>query len=248
MINIRNILILGLFLLLFVNLIDYKDERYFQIFNILIYRDGVYLFVALATITSIMIAYSQWLYEINFQRKSDINGLLEELRHNVNIMGDLFVNYNPDEFYPALFNEIERMGENKIYPNPSDSKEREGQLFKLISFINVKVNFGLMPLRNNFIENAISSKNIFSLSNNRIFLNLGHLHYSINRHNYYIKNFNSDPNPEPNQKEFGMIKEEYARWLHFRLHFMLADLILNTKTDDFIDKEYINRIKKFKKN
>ncbi len=251
------------FLILFVFLIDYSDENFFKICRVIIYRDGVYLFVALVTVLSVLVAYSQWQFELNFKRKSDINGLLEELRHNVNIIGGLLVNDNAEElrhnvniidglfvnykarvFYPFIFKEIDKMGNNKIYPNPSDLPDIKEQFYKVISFSNRSADSNLlMPLRSNFIDNAISSKNIFALSNNRIFLNLGHLSYSIRRHNIYINNFNSDPN----QKEYEKIKEQYALWLHFRLHFMLADLISNTKSKYFIDKEYVNNIKEYKK-
>ena len=256
------LLFLVVFLILVVFLVDYSDETFFKICGVNINRDGVYLFVALVTVLSVLVAYSQWQFELKFKRKSDINGLLEELRHNVNIIGGLFVNDNAEElrhnvniidglfvnykardFYPFIFKEIDKMGNNKIYPNPSDSPDIKEQLYKVISFSNMPVVSNLMPLRSNFIDNAISSKNIFALSNNRIFLNLGHLSYSIRRHNIYINNFNSDPN----QKEYENVKEQYALWLHFRLHFMLADLILNTKNKDFIDKEYVNNIKKYKK-
>ncbi len=237
------LLFLVVFLILVVFLVDYSDETFFKICGVNINRDGVYLFVALVTVLSVLVAYSQWQFELKFKRKSDINGLLEELRHNVNIIDGLFVNYKARDFYPFIFKEIDKMGNNKIYPNPSDSPDIKEQLYKVISFSNMPVVSNLMPLRSNFIDNAISSKNIFALSNNRIFLNLGHLSYSIRRHNIYINNFNSDPN----QKEYENVKEQYALWLHFRLHFMLADLILNTKNKDFIDKEYVNNIKKYKK-
>ena len=75
-------LLLVLFLLL-VFLIDYSDENFFKIFKVIIYRDGVYLFVALVTVLSVLAAYFQWQFELNFKRKSDINGLLEELRQPV---------------------------------------------------------------------------------------------------------------------------------------------------------------------
>ena len=238
------LLLVLVFLLVF--LIDYSDENFFKIFKVIIYRDGVYLFVALVTVLSILTAYFQWQFELNFKRKSDINGLLEELKHNVNIIGDLFVIFNARDFYPFIFKEIGKMGNNKIYPNPTDSIERREQLFKFISYSNKIIDSDLMPLRSNFIDYAISSQNIFALSNNRIFLNLGHLSYSIRRHNFYVNNFNSDPNPIPNQNEFKIIQKEYALWLHFRLHFMLADLILNTKSKYFIDKEYVENIKKYK--
>lgn len=244
----RNVIYFLLFflILLLVFFIDYSSKDLFQIYKIAIYRDGVYLFVALVTVLSILAAYFQWQFELNFKRKSDINGLLEELRHNVNIVGDLFVTFNTQEFYQFIFKEINKMDNNKIYPNPTDSTERRDQLFKLISYNKKIVNSDIMPLRSNFIDNAISSQNIFALSNNRIFLNLGHLSYSIRRHNIYVNYYNSDPRPTPNEDEFKIIQKEYAMWLHFRLHFMLADLVMNTNSKYFIDKEYVQNIKKHK--
>lgn len=239
--------LLFLLILLLVFLINYSSKDLFKIYKIAIYRDGVFLFVSLVTILSILAAYFQWQFELNFKRKSDINGLLEELRHNVNIAGDLFVTFNSKEFYQFIFQEIDKMDKNKIYPNPTDSTERRDQLLKLITFNKKMVNNDLMPLRSNFIDNAISSQNIFALSNNRIFLNLGHLSYSIKRHNFYVNHFNADPNPIPDENEFRIIQNEYALWLHFRLHFMLADLIINTNSSFFIDKEYVKNIEKYKK-
>ncbi len=247
MLNRNKVYFLLFFLiLLLVFFIDYKSKDLFKIYKIAIYRDGVYLFVALATILSILAAYFHWQFELNFKRKSDINGLLEELRHNVNIVGNLFVTFNSKEFYQYIFEEIDKMDKNKIYPNPTDSTERRDQLLRLITYNNEIVHGDLMPLRSNFIDNAISSQNIFALSNNRIFLNLGHLSYSIKRHNFYVNHFNSDPNPFPDVNEFKTIQNEYALWLHFRLHFMLADLVINTDSRYFIDKEYVQNIIKHK--
>ncbi len=160
--------------------------------------------------------------------------------------GKLYKKVAENELLGVFLKEIDKMDKNKIYPNPTDSTERRDQLLELITYNNKIVNADLMPLRSNFIDNAISSQNIFALSNNRIFLNLGHLSYSIKRHNFYVNHFNSDPNPIPDANEFKTIQKEYALWLHFRLHFMLADLIINTNSKYFIDKEYVRNIKKNK--
>lgn len=216
------------------------------VFSNSIVKEGLSTYVSIITVVTLVLAFMQWQKSEKFQRISDVNGLLEELRYNINVLGEIFFTINEKVFYTKLNSILSDLNNTLIYPNPSDSEETKDDLFK---FINIQkynggltsTNFQLIKLRNDFITSAISSKSYFNMEKSRIFMNLSHLNYSLMRYNIGIDAFNNK------NINLNMLQQEYLVWLHFRLHFMLIDLINQVNEFDFIDNEYIQRIKSFYK-
>lgn len=203
------------------------------------------LFVSFVTLGGIFIAISQWMYSIFIRRKTDLNGLLEEIHHNFNIAGTLFLIYDDDIYWAKIFNILNNQDE-LIYPNPDNSYFDNKYFSDCLEYSKrKKIPSGLINLTDSFIKSAITSDNIFSLSRRRIYLNLGHLNYSISRYNLIIKNYNQVISNLPVKSyAFSKIQQEYYVWVNFRLSFMLVDLIMNTPEKYFIDKKYVRKIKK----
>lgn len=238
-------------LFVFVNALKYNNgEFYFSITNFSkltlgINKDKFELFISFLTIGGIVLAISQWMYNISVRQKTDLNGLLEEIHHNFNILGNFFLRYENESLFFAKIYQILPKQNGLVYPNP-DNPNFNKEFFK--DCIQMQNSFPILPhkifyLRKSFIEKAITSDNIFSLTKHRVFINLGHLYYSISRHNLNIEKYNSINDNERKVKYLKNIRDEYYTWLHFRLSFILVDLIMNTNEKHFIDKEYVQYIK-----
>jgi len=244
-IKIRFIIMIVLSLIIAL-LINYDCPYCYRVFGFYVRREIIHIFVSFATVGSIFLAYKQWRQELEFQKKTDINGLFEELRHNINIINETYLSFDKKVFFKSLSKQLDMMGDKKIYTNPTDSKELQNKMWdEFIKKEMPKTRWKLryMPLRDTYIQKAVSSKNIFSLSNNRIFLNLGHLYFSITRYNFNIATFNSIEIEKDGREFFNHMRNEYVLWLHFRLFFMYIDLIKNTPTSYFVDDQEIENIK-----
>ena len=227
---------------LFVLIIKYENIHY-TFLTEKIYKEGVTLFLSLITLSTLFLVFYQWRKDNKAQKLTDINLLFEELRHNINILNSIFVTYDRKIFYSFIANQLLTLAPRGIYPNPTDSDEQKKNLFNYVKRTdNFKKSNNIFSPRNNYIQNAITSKNIFNLNNQRIFLNLGHLDYSIKRHNYNIEQYNQLTGNDKSNK-YEVIQFEYIMWLHFRLHFMFVDLIINTPKSYFVDRDFINIIK-----
>lgn len=193
----------------------------------------VKLYLSMIPIFTLIIAYITWVYNKYYQRVADINGLIEELRHNINLCDS--ANWqisNKSGFYKQVYIELKHLKYYEIYP--CDTLSRTA----LLPFIKPipRVTAPFIKLRNDFITSAISSKSYYHLSQHRIFLNLGHLNYSILRHNLNIDVHNASHN----EKAFDLLQTEYLYWLHCRLHFMLVDLITSVDKREIIDNNYLD--------
>lgn len=213
-------------------------------FSNTIVTEGLSTFVSIITVVTLVLAFLQWQKNEKFQRIADVNGLLEELRYNINVLGGLFFTMDEKKFYTKLNFILKNLNKTLTYPNPSDSDEIKIYFFKLIDIKKydeefTSTGFQLVKLRNDFITSAISSKSYFNLEKSRIFMNLSHLNYSLMRYNIGIDAFNTK------KINFNKLQQEYIIWLHFRLHFMLIDLINQVSEFDFIDKEFIIKIKNY---
>jgi len=237
---------------LFVNILEYPTEKtisinfsnIYNIFNwpIIIDQNGLLLYVSIITILSLLVVLIQWQKQEKSQRLSDINGLVEELKHNINILGNIFIECNYDEMYRAMSKELDKTEATAIYPNPTDG---DWQTFKYIHYIRKKPSLRctIVPLRDQFINTIISSRQIFNIDPQRIFLNIGHLKYSIDRHNRNIAENNKARDQEGLWIiAFDYAQEEYIKWLHFRLHYLLIDIMKNVTEKDIIDKRYYDEI------
>jgi hypothetical protein len=223
--------------------ISLKNLQNIFSFSWIIYDNGLKLYVSLITVVSLILFYWRWQTENQAQKIADINGFCEELRHNINLT-EQFIDYDKHNFYTKIYTEISQMEKEKClkYPSPCDFYFTFPDKYKeYTNLVNFKptptIDFKFLKLRNDFITSAISSKTYFSLNSQRIFLNIGHLNYSITRYNLNIEMFNN------NTLAFTGLQQDYFLWLHFRLHFILIDLILCIDSGIFIDKKYINEIK-----
>ncbi len=241
---------------LFVNIIEYPTEKtiainlhnILNIFNwpIVIDQNRLSLYVSIITILSLLVVLIQWQKVDRRQRLSDINGLIEESKHNINILGNLFIECNYDKMYKAMNVELDKMDAIAIYPNPTDSDGRNFEYMRYIQKNECMRRCTIVPLRDQFINTIISSRQIFDIKPQRIFLNIGHLKYSIDRHNRNITEYNKliDKQEELWRIAFSDIQEEYINWLHFRLHYLLIDILKNVSKNDIIDKNFYNDVMK----
>lgn len=213
-----------------------------------LHKEKFDLFTSFLTIGGIIIAITQWMYNISVRRGTDLNGLLEEIHHNFNISGDLFLQYRNEALFFAKIHRLLQMQAELVYPNPDNVKFDNQYFNDCFHISNSPLPTGIIKLRNSFVNHSITSDNIFSLTKQRIYINLGHLGYSVSRHNLNIDRFNSIRNRLHKTQLLVIVRKEYYTWVHFRLAFMLVDLVMNSKEKYFIDKEYVRRIKKYIEN
>lgn len=237
-------------LLIIINMAEYNNgDFFFSIRNLSDLKLGINkekfnLFISFLTVGGLVVAIAQWMHNLSIRRKTDLNGLLEEIHHNFNIARYLFLIYDQDTYWRKIFNMLNDQTQ-MIYPNPDNPSFDRNHFNDCLQSSAVQtIPQGLIKLTNSFINSAITSDNIYSLSNQRIYANLGHLNYSIQRHNLNVSSFNKiAPNHQNKGRAFTNIQEEYYTWVNFRLSFMLVDLIMNTNEKYFIDRQYVKQIK-----
>ena len=233
-------------ILLFVNMLIFDgdiiaiDPQNAFRFSLAIDSNKLKIYLSIIPILTLIFVYLQWHYNSQFQKISEINGLLEELRHNINL-SKRYCDIIEKPFYYEVYKEIQKFHDNTVYPT---HLHRSLNFFKFIQINPLAPPEPYVKLRNDFISSAISSRSYFHIKKHRIFLNLGHLNYSILRHNRNIERYLNNSS----EFTFRNLQEEYLDWLHFRLHFMLIDLINNVNEMEIIDKEYINKIKSYLQN
>ena len=102
-------------LFFFVNMLKYEEGNfYFSISNLSfgIHKEKFNLYISFLTFGGIIIAIAQWMYNISIRRKTDLNGLLEEIHHNFNISGNLFLTYkNEGVFFAKIYHLLEKQKE-----------------------------------------------------------------------------------------------------------------------------------------
>jgi len=101
------------------------------------------------------------------------------LHHNINLIENSFIKCDEKIFYQFLNRILKGLEKVNIYPNPTGSPFLTIKATKMFQKTS-RSNYNYITLRNSYISEAIKSKNIFNLENHSIFLNLGHLDYSIN--------------------------------------------------------------------
>ncbi len=238
---IRNILIVLIIPIFIVNLIPVNHSKigFYYFFSFTIYDKGFIIYTSLITIASFIFFYWQWQGAELDQRIAHINGLYEELSHNLRLTDEFLEIIEQKDFYSKLNKEISKMKTELKYPSPCDlSKSKHDDLEKLVKRKCKSNSRGYyFKLRNEFITSAISSKIYFSLkTDQRIFINIGHLNYSIMRFNSCIDRFNNK------KMKFKELQNEYFEWVHFRLYFLLIDLI-SYAGENIIDKQSVKEIK-----
>jgi hypothetical protein len=238
---------------IFVNMFDYNNEslicfKPLQIFNIFSFSfifsvSGFNFFVSLITVISVLLALIQWQSNIKSQNMADVNGLLEEIKLNIKVLGDYCCNADKNIFYKMLYEDIQYFSEITIYPEIINDNEYDKRYRPIIKKSNYS-DYRFMELRNNFINTVVSSRTFFDMKPKRIYLNIGNLKYSIDKHNIFLNEYNNciDNRNRCFQIFVHLQLECYCR-LYYRLHCILIDLIVNTPESMVIDKAYYQEIK-----
>jgi hypothetical protein len=246
---IKYILIL-LFCFLMSNFYSLNDGTYvFKISNIKnifqlsldIDRDRLNLFVSFTTIVSVFLFLLQWLIVNKREKISYINVLIEELHHNLNIAGQYYYSYDEKETFKSIYNKLKSLNKYSIYPNPTDQNVT-GFCFRNLVVKNALTNppSTIIKLKNKCISSLVTNGSFFShFSNKRIFINVGHLDYSIDRYNKLVDDYNN------NKIKISILQDEYFSWVHYRLLFLLTDIVTDICKNDVIDKKYYDKILKY---
>lgn len=192
--------------------------------------------------------FSWWWARWN-NKRALVNALFDEIRHNISLTA-YFIDGPRSADWKFLNEEIAKLGPNDVYPNPNDNDEtlarlyersfKHGPVFELTDCMK------MLTMRNNCIESSLTSGVAINLLPYRIFRNLGHLDFSIRRFNGQVDAFNgwvsggaslADVNTQ-----FVHLRNEYKRWTHYRLFFMLIELARSVPTRYFYDRVAIDEI------
>jgi hypothetical protein len=195
-------------------------------------------------------------------RKSIVNGLLEEIRHNIDLVDFLEITEEKtNKLHREIAKSLQDMG-TVVYPLPFDSEKWKSLLnndffIQQIELPPINKLSTIHNMRTIFLENAITQS--LSTIRERIFLNLGHLYYSLTRYNDTVNIYNNHlfklldyyvvDNEESRKKmmlaigsDWKELQIDYSQWLHLRLHFTLIDLIISYDPSDFVDREFVRNI------
>ena len=203
-------------------------------------------FAGFGTIITIITTYVLYLSNQKSKENAQINAIISEIRHNLAISRTF--SYEPNDIeVQKIINELKLLKEYSKYPNLDDRKKDtfNHELFKASggfkSFeISTRYQY-IFYFKNEAIEQALSTGKALVLSK-RIFLNLGHLDYSIQRVNLVIQRWNSreDRLAEASLILFQRMQKEYFIWLHFRLQFTLIDILRTYPERKIWDKDLLN--------
>jgi len=235
---------------LLVNLFIYTDSRAVfspgQISNIFSGRiefsiTGISIYVSIVTVLALLVALVQWKQNEDSMRKATINGLLEELRHNINMASYDFIRFDRSTFFRFIKERLRKLGPMSVYPNPTDDGEDTKDLFSQILLVEIDTNASVtkfLPLKSDFVATIANSMTFFKLKNKRLFLNLGHLEFSFRRYRTFLEDsrFNTIQN-------YKNIRNEYLYWVHYRMYFFLVDLVQSVDIVDVVDKKFCNEIR-----
>jgi hypothetical protein len=209
--------------------------------------NAIVKYAPLATALALVFAVFQYVQISKRNKAALINSLFEALKHNLNIRrGLFFVDSAPA--IAALGKEIRSLGKDDFYPNPSDSTETRGRLYEAISYVdNDKLEYATeyMPLLVGSAKSAFESGNGHRILTKRIMLNLGHLHFGLERNNIRLKSFNrllANLVPATEVVTSGF-KDDYMTWVHFRQYFVLLDLVMSYPASYFSDRGEYDKLK-----
>lgn len=213
------------------------------------WADSVKVWASMGTLAALTWAIWSWQLTILRTKKSMINAIFEEIRHNLNIAESLFVNKPKEVEVKFLYTKIRATKPKAIYPNPTDSEDNLKEMVKGTYFKDrPKVNprSYLMLMRMNSLQDIVTKGDAVHLLGKRLFLNVHHLFYSINRFNEFVKHFNNlvqkSQDPPEVERAFEAARNEYLVWLHYRLWFALLDLIESVPKNKIIDSKYVEQL------
>jgi len=203
---------------------------------------------SIATIFALGWAVFTWRRNIYVNKISQINSLLQELRHNLSISENIFFKTASESESMYLYERLDELDDLSIYPNPSDCLEPEKHFLRKNTFIwripaHPRSPLYFISLEEQAKSRVLESGAAVGLIGDRIILNLGHLHYSVIRHNNNISSFNAEANTLPRDtampSQFDYVYNEYMTWTHYRLYFLMLDLIDSVPIKYFIDKQFV---------
>lgn len=182
------------------------------------------------------------------RKKALVNALLQELRHNLSINENIFFKDPSSVELRYLYCRLDSLKKHDNYPNPTDGLELKHGYLRKNTFTWRAKGFPRSPLYFVSLEDQAKSRIVGSgeaigLISDRIILNLGHLHYSVDRHNNNVSGFNSEvdklPKDTPMPAQFEFVYQEYMNWTHYRLYFLMLDLLDSVPIKYFIDDNFV---------
>lgn len=196
----------------------------------------------------IALLLSIWKFKKDIRQKeiAQYNILIDELYHNLNL-SSMFSPKLTTKSVEQLIGELNTLSLTERYPNPTDNfvnnADYTHRLFSIFDQNELK-STGMsegkyIKFHNSAITEAMATGSAAILSNKRIFLNLGHLNYSINRMNSQYEYYNSLIEPH----DIYTVKKEYLEWLHFRLLFTFIDLLRSIPEKHVYDKNTLRHYK-----
>lgn len=153
----------------------------------------------------------------------------------------------------TIISNLDRLSDIEKYPNPDEVPTPfQHPLFQVFenfdhtTFFNSSSPGRLSAYKTNAIANALSTGTAILLKP-RIFINLGHLEFSINRIMDHIDHYNTSRGSGDLSAELPLfirgIKREYYIWLHFRLYFTLIDILRTYPLEKIYYKEMYDSYK-----
>ena len=210
--------------------------------------DTIVKYAPLATTLVLLFAIYQYVQVSRRNKIAMINSLFEAIKHNLSIRRrGLFFSDEPLSV-AALGQIIKSLGKNDFYPNPTDSAEMRRRLYEAIGYVDddrLEYATKYMPLLVGSVRTAFESGYAHRILTKRIVLNLGHLHFGLERNNITLQSFNQLlSNVVPSRDVLsGGFKDDYMKWVHFRQYFMLLDLVLSYPGKYFSDEKEYMRLK-----
>jgi hypothetical protein len=155
-------------------------------------------FAGVGTIGAIFITYFLYRTNQNQKEKAKINAIIDEIYHNLNIASMYYGSIENEEIQ-LIISVLNNLSDSQRYPNPTDAEINpyDHEFFDIYdgydkhTFFQMgltKQNF--IPFKNLAITQAMATGEALILSK-RIFLNLGHLNYSLVRLKLVIDRWNA---------------------------------------------------------
>ena len=209
-------------------------------------------------IIALFFAYWQWRRKVFFDMKALFNSLLEEFHHNLNLRdGGFSRKLTADEIKEVYKLMDDKLSQGDIhYPNPTDIKNPSLHPFMEMAVTNKIFNAGYkspgyMKLQSNAIETSLVSGLAVNYLPKRLYLNLGHIFFSIIRHNaliddldsiseYYYSSMQSQ-NKRWEDQHVHMVMD-FMLWTYYRNYCILLDLVDTVPKWLFVDEKFVQEM------
>jgi hypothetical protein len=182
----------------------------------------------IVAIIFILFTYRRYREEKITKEVAQVNTIIDEIYHNLNLAEIFFPKYGEPNIN-LIISELDNLSEVDRYPNPTDAIPPSADNHRLFSIYNeynkdVFFNWDLpifldkfILFKSNAITHAMATGNAAVLLSKRIFLNLGHLEYSLRRINNLYEEWNQRSRINEDvtvlKTRLTNIKKEYFLWL-----------------------------------